>query len=186
MALVAVVFIGMAYATRGTASAVSSRKGTLVCLVSGLLMGVFAPLITKATQGSHPDASLLVPVGALSPYTAAVLMTFGAFFCCFVFNPILMRKPLAGAPVSISGYFSAPAGYHALGLLGGAVWGTGTVFNFVAARFVGLPVSYAIGQASPMIATLWVSWPGMSFAAPGESPGSILPPCSSLTCSRWH
>lgn len=155
MALVAVVFIGMAYATRGTASAVSSRKGTLVCLVSGLLMGVFAPLITKATQGSHPDASLLVPVGALSPYTAAVLMTFGAFFCCFVFNPILMRKPLAGAPVSISGYFSAPAGYHALGLLGGAVWGTGTVFNFVAARFVGLPVSYAIGQASPMIATLW-------------------------------
>jgi len=54
------------------------------------------------------------PVGALSPYTAAVLMTFGAFFCCFVFNPILMRKPLAGAPVSISGYFSAPAGYHAL------------------------------------------------------------------------
>jgi glucose uptake protein len=82
-------------------------------------------------------------------------MTFGAFLCCFVFNPILMRKPLAGAPVSISGYFSAPANYHALGLLGGAIWGTGTVFNFVAARFVGLPISYAIGQASPMIATLW-------------------------------
>jgi len=155
MALVAVVFIGMAYATRGAVSAVSSRKGTMVCVVSGLLMGVFAPLITKATQGSHPDASLLVSAGALSPYSAAVLMTFGAFLCCFVFNPILMRKPLAGAPVSISGYFSAPANYHALGLLGGAIWGTGTVFNFVAARFVGLPISYAIGQASPMIATLW-------------------------------
>ena len=155
MALVAVVFIGIAYAARGTASAVSSRRGTLVCVVSGLLMGVFAPLITKATQGSHPDASQLVSAGALSPYTAAVLMTFGAFLCCFVFNPILMRKPLTGAPVSISGYFSARAGYHALGLLGGAIWGTGTVFNFVAARFVGLPISYAIGQASPMIATLW-------------------------------
>jgi glucose uptake protein len=155
MALVAVIFIGMAYAARGTASAVSSRKGTMVCLVSGLLMGVFAPLITKAMQGSHPDASQLVSVGALSPYTAAVFMTLGAFLCCFVFNPILMRKPLAGAPVSISGYFGAPAGYHALGLLGGAVWGTGAVLNFVAGRFVGLPISYAIGQASPMIATLW-------------------------------
>jgi glucose uptake protein len=155
MALVAVVFIGMADATRGGAAAVSSRKGTLVCLVSGVLMGVFAPLITKATQGSHPDASLLVPIGALSPYTAAVFMTLGAFLCCFVFNPILMRKPLAGAPVSISGYFAAPSSYHALGLLGGAVWGTGTVLNFVAGRFVGLPISYAIGQASPMIATLW-------------------------------
>jgi len=52
MALVAVVFIGMAYATRGTASAVSSRKGTLVCLVSGLLMGVFAPLITKPRRAA--------------------------------------------------------------------------------------------------------------------------------------
>ncbi len=155
MALVAVVLIGMAYAARGTGAAVSSRKGALVCVISGLLMGVFAPLITKAMQGSHADASLLVPTGALSPYTAAVLMTLGAFLCCFVFNPILMRKPLAGKPVSISGYFSAPSGYHALGLLGGFIWGTGTVFNFVAARFVGLPISYAIGQASPMVATLW-------------------------------
>lgn len=31
----------------------------------------------------------------------------------------------------------------------------GTVFNFVAANLVGVAISYAIGQASPMIATLW-------------------------------
>ena len=154
MALVAVIFIGMAYSARGTGGTVTSRKGTMVCVVSGLLMGVFAPAITKAMQGSHPDASL-VPIGALSPYTAAVFMTLGAFLCCFVFNPILMRKPLVGAPISMSGYFAAPARYHVLGLLGGAVWGTGTVLNFVAGRFVGVPISYAIGQASPMIATLW-------------------------------
>ena len=155
MALLAVIFIGLAYAARGTGGVAASRKGIVVCTVSGVLMGVFAPLIAKAMQGSHPDPSQLVPIGALSPYTAAVFLTLGAFFCCFVFNPILMRKPLTGAPVSISGYFAAPSGYHALGLLGGAIWGTGTVFNFVAARFVGLPISYAIGQASPMIATLW-------------------------------
>jgi glucose uptake protein len=154
MALVAVIFIGMAYAARGIGGTATSRKGTMVCVVSGLLMGVFAPAITKAMQGSHPDASM-VPAGALSPYTAAVFMTLGAFLCCFVFNPILMRRPLVGAPVSMSGYFAAPAGYHVLGLLGGAIWGTGTVLNFVAGRFVGVPISYAIGQASPMIATLW-------------------------------
>ena len=154
MALIAVIFIGMAYSARGTSGVVTSRKGTIVCVVSGLLMGVFAPAITKAMQGNHPDVSL-VPIGALSPYTAAVFMTLGAFLCCFVFNPILMRRPLVGAPVSMFGYFTAPAEYHMLGLLGGAVWGTGTVLNFVAGRFVGLPISYAIGQASPMIATLW-------------------------------
>ncbi len=155
MALVAVILIGMAYAARGTVGVVSSRKGTVVCIISGLLMGIFAPLITKAMQGNHPDASALVPAGALNSYTAAVMMTLGAFLCCFVFNPILMRWPLVGARVRFSGYVSAPAKYHLLGLLGGAIWGTGTVLNFVAGRFVGLPISYAIGQASPMIATLW-------------------------------
>jgi glucose uptake protein len=155
MALVAVIFIGMAYAARGIGSVVTSFKGTIVCVISGLLMGTFAPLITKAMQGRHPDASMLVPIGALSPYTSAVFMTLGAFLCCFVFNPILMRKPLVGKPVSMSGYFAAPLSYHAIGLFGGAIWGTGTVLNFVAGRFVGLPISYAIGQASPMIATLW-------------------------------
>jgi glucose uptake protein GlcU len=45
--------------------------------------------------------------------------------------------------------------YQALGLLGGAIWGVGTVFNFVTANYVGVAISYAIGQASPMIAALW-------------------------------
>jgi glucose uptake protein len=40
-------------------------------------------------------------------------------------------------------------------VLGGAIWGTGAVFNFVAAGFVGVAISYAIGQAAPMVAALW-------------------------------
>ena len=44
---------------------------------------------------------------------------------------------------------------HLLGLLGGAIWGTGAVFNFVAAGLVGVAISYAIGQAAPMVAALW-------------------------------
>jgi len=108
-------------------------------------MGIFAPFVTKAmTQGK-----------ALTPYTTAVFLTLGAFICCFCFNTVLMRKPIVGAPVSGADYFKAPLGYHALGLLGGAIWGTGTVFNFVAAHFVGVPISYAIGQASPMVACMW-------------------------------
>jgi glucose uptake protein len=154
MALVAVVLIGFAYAARGIAGSVATARGIVTCIVSGVLMGVFAPLITRATHGAA-GSTLLVPIGALSPYTAAVLMTAGAFACCFVFNPILMRRPLVGSPISMSGYFSAPASYHVLGLLGGAIWGTGTVLNFVAGGKVGLPISYAIGQASPMVATLW-------------------------------
>jgi glucose uptake protein len=39
--------------------------------------------------------------------------------------------------------------------LGGFIWGTGTVFNFVAASFTGVAISYAIGQSAPMVAALW-------------------------------
>ena len=64
-------------------------------------------------------------------------------------------RPLVGEPVNFSGYFSGPASGHALGLLGGAIWGTGMVFNLVAASFTGVAISYAIGQSAPMVAALW-------------------------------
>ena len=62
---------------------------------------------------------------------------------------------MVGAPLKFSELFHAPMAYHWLGLLGGAVWGVGMVFNLVAANKVGVPISYAIGQASPMIAAMW-------------------------------
>ena len=143
MAVVAVVLVGKAYgALRAT---VVSRRGVAVCVISGLLMGIFAPFVTRAmTRGN-----------TLTPYTTAVFLTLGAFLCCFFFNTILMRKPIVGSPIAAGDYFRAPGTYHALGLLGGAIWGIGTVFNFVAASLVGVAISYAIGQASPMVACLW-------------------------------
>jgi len=145
MAVLAVILIGKAYGALQSGNKKVPRKGILVCLASGLLMGTFAPFVTKSMTALHP----------LTPYTVAVLFTSGALICCFFFNVFLMKKPLAGNPVGFSGYWSAPGSYHALGLLGGSIWGLGTVFNFVAASLVGVPISYAIGQASPMIAALW-------------------------------
>ena len=145
LAVIAVILIGKAYGQLQGSNASVSRRGVLVCIVSGLLMGTFAPFVTRAMTAARP----------LTPYTVAVLFTFGAVVCCFVFNTVLMRKPLVGGPVGFSGYRRAPASYHLLGLLGGVVWGIGTVFNFVAASLVGVAISYAIGQASPMTAALW-------------------------------
>ena len=45
-----------------------------------------------------------------------------------------MKKPLVGEPVAFSGFFRGPVNGHVLGLLGGAIWTTGTVFNLVAAN----------------------------------------------------
>jgi len=145
MAVVAVVLVGKSYGALRSEGSVVSRRGVVVCVISGLLMGIFAPFVTRAmTRGN-----------VLTPYTTAVFLTLGAFLCCFVFNTILMRKPIVGSPVAAGDYFRAPGAYHALGLLGGAIWGIWTVFNFVAASLVGVAISYAIGQASPMVACLW-------------------------------
>ena len=145
MAVVAVVLVGKAYGALRKPGDTVSRRGVVVCVISGLLMGIFAPFVTRAmTRGA-----------TLTPYTTAVFLTLGAFVCCFLFNTILMRKPIVGTPVAARDYFRAPGSYHALGLLGGAIWGIGTVFNFVAASLVGVAISYAIGQASPMVACIW-------------------------------
>lgn len=145
MAVIAILLIGGAYRALGGAGRAVSRRGVVICIVSGLLMGTFAPLVTRSMTAARP----------LTPYTVAVLFTLGALICCFVFNSVLMKRPLVGVPVGFVDYRRASASYHLLGLAGGVIWSLGTVFNFVAASFVGVAISYAIGQASPMIAALW-------------------------------
>jgi glucose uptake protein len=145
LAILAVIADGKAYGNLAGRSAGISRKSIVVCLVSGVLMGAFAPFVTRALTAGH----------ALTPYGIAVFFSIGALLCCFVVNVYFMRKPLVGAPVDFSGFFRQRASDHLLGLFGGCAWGTGAVFNFVAASFVGVAISYAIGQAAPMVAALW-------------------------------
>ncbi len=85
-----------------------------------------------------------------------------------------MRRPLVGQPVSFAGFFAAPARDHLLGLFGGAVWGIGTVFNFVAASFTGVAISYAIGQSAPMVAALWGVFVWKEFAGAGGKARTFL------------
>jgi glucose uptake protein len=131
----------------------------LVCLVSGVLIGLFAPFITRALTAGHP----------LTPYSLGVCFTLGALACCFVVNLHFMRRPLVGAPVGFGAWRAAAPRDHLLGLAGGVVWGIGTVFNFVAAGYVGVPIAYAVGQAAPMVAALWglFAWHEFRGAGPG-------------------
>jgi glucose uptake protein len=151
-AIIAVIFDGRAYKclhdsrdAAGHVSSRASRKSIIVCVISGLLMGLFAPIVSHAMNTGH----------ALTPYTVGVFFTLGALACCFVFNVYLMRRPLVGAPVRGGDYFRTTAGNHMLGLIGGCIWGLGTVFNFVASSLTGVAISYAIGQSAPMVAALW-------------------------------
>jgi len=145
LAILAIIADGKAYGSLSAGKTAVSRRSLVVCIVSGLLMGIFAPFVTRALTAGRP----------LTPYSVAVFFTLGALLCCFVVNVYFMRKPLVGAPVDFRDYFRQRPVDHLLGLLGGALWGTGAVFNFVAAGLVGVAISYAIGQAAPMVAALW-------------------------------
>jgi glucose uptake protein len=146
-ALIAVILDGKAYGSLASADRSVSRKSIVTCIVSGVLMGLWNPFVAYgATRGN-----------SLTPYSSVVFLTLGALLSCFVWNVYFMRKPLVGEPVGFGGFFSAPPSGHLLGLLGGCIWGVGTMFNVVAGAspLVGFARSYAIGQSAPMVAAVW-------------------------------
>ena len=157
-ALIAVIMDGKAYASLASAGRPVSKKSIITCIVSGVLMGLWAPFVASAmTKGN-----------TLGPYSIAVFLTLGALLSCFIWNIYFMKKPLVGEPVDFSGFFKGPASGHMLGLLGGVIWGTGMVFNLVAANFTGVAISYAIGQSAPMVAALWGVLAWKEFAGAGS------------------
>ena len=159
-ALIAVVMDGKAYGSLVIAGRAVSKKSIVVCVVSGVLMGLWAPFVAHAMTTGN----------TLGPYSIAVFLTLGALLSCLIWNVYFMKHPLVGQPVKFSGFFSAPASAHALGLLGGFICGTGMVFNLVAASFTGVAISYAIGQSAPMVAALWGVLAWKEFAgAPGKA-----------------
>lgn len=131
-----------------------SKKGLAFTIVSGILMGVFYPLVAKAMDLVHttPEA------GMGTPYTAFFLCTLGAFLSNFVFGTIAMKRPVSGEPVSYADYFKGTLPTHLVGVLGGCVWGLGTALSYICSSKdanLGPAISYALGQGAPMIAALW-------------------------------
>eukprot|EP01064_Diplonema_japonicum_P006921 TRINITY_DN1472_c0_g1_i1.p1 TRINITY_DN1472_c0_g1~~TRINITY_DN1472_c0_g1_i1.p1 ORF type:complete len:384 (+),score=36.56 TRINITY_DN1472_c0_g1_i1:39-1154(+) len=131
----------------GVAKPVSNRKAIAVCLISGVLMGCWAPLIVQAQEGSN----------GLSPYGALVWFQVGVLFSMFIFLTPLMRRPLTNdPPVWWSAYTgTGSCTTHTLGLLSGIIWHVGTTCNILGGSVLGFAISYAIGQSAPMVASLW-------------------------------
>jgi glucose uptake protein len=156
-ALIAVILDGKAFGSLGSGRS-ASRKSIVICVVSGVLMGLWNPFVAYGATRGNP----------LTPYSSAVFLTLGALLSCFIWNLYFMKHPLAGDPVGFSGFFRAPASGHLLGLFGGVIWGIGTVFNVVAGKSTSFAISYAIGQSAPMVGALWGVFAWKEFAGAGS------------------
>jgi glucose uptake protein len=148
LVVVAIVCDAMAYRMREQQHPATSRRGIVLSLAGGLLMGSFYPFVSRA---------MAVP-GASGPYATSFFFLIGVAICAAPLNALLMRTPLDGQPaVSGTGYVKAEFSWHVWGVVGGAIWCTGAIFNFVASRsqLVGPAVSYSIGQGATMISAAW-------------------------------
>lgn len=158
LVIAAIVCDAVAYRLREQQHPAMSRRGVIISLAAGLLMGTFYPFVARSMSGP----------GAPGPYAVSFWFVVGVALCAVPFNYVLMRKPLDDRPpIAMRGFSSAPLHWHLWGTVGGAIWCTGAVFNFVASRahIVGPAVSYSMGQGATMISACWGVFVWREFSA---------------------
>lgn len=167
LVVAAIVTDAVAYRRRESKPG-SSVHGIRLSIAAGILMGLFYPLVTKAIMGER----------SLGPYSVAFVFALGVGLCTVPVNLWLMRKPFAGQkPVSMVGYWQARPAWHVWGVIGGMIWSTGALSNFVASNshLVGPAVSYALGQGATMISAAWGVFVWREFAAAPTASRKLIP-----------
>jgi glucose uptake protein len=194
-AAVAIVCCARAYRAQARELRVT-RRGVIICLVSGLLMATWVPLAASSMRAAAGDTELgllaqgastagaaltgAAPRHALTPLSSFAVFALAALASTLPFNLYLMRRPLIDAPVSLRDYSAGGIRWHLMGLLGGAVWAIGTASNLVAGNSVGFAVSYAIGQSAPLVASLWGIFVWKEFA--GAPPAAARALAAMFVC----
>ena len=149
----ALAFKSKQNAAGSAADSSTVKKGLVLAICAGLLMSWFSPLVNRVV-----DMGFANPApgnGMMTPYTAFFVFTLGVFASNFVFNTIMMKKPVSGEPVNGAEWFKGSPFVHLVGILGGSIWATGTLLSFVTAGTAGAAIAYALGQGATLVSALW-------------------------------
>lgn len=147
----AIIIDAVAYKKHSTSMQKVSRKGILLSVSAGILMSLFYRFVASsmATDFVTPET------GKLTPYSAVFFFAAGVLISNFIFNYLLMKKPIEGTPLSFSDYVKGSAGVHLTGILGGIIWNIGMSMSILASGKAGFAISYGLGQGATLIAALW-------------------------------
>lgn len=151
MIVVAIVVNGLA-SRRQQTSSTANKKGIVLAVIAGVLMAFFYRFVAMAMDLDNFESP---EAGKATPYTAFFIFSCGIFISNIIFNTLAMKKPFVGEAVGYGDYFKGSFATHLTGILGGCVWGLGTVLSYIASGKAGAAISYALGQGAPMIAALW-------------------------------
>jgi glucose uptake protein len=148
---VAIALSMAAYNKKAVQQKKPSAKGILLAVLSGFGFAFFYGFVVKSLDPNIVNGGQ----GNIGPYAGSFLFTIGALVTTVVLNPFFMRKPVEGPPVSMKQYFAGDLKTHSIGVLGGFIWASGLVVSFMAVGSGNPAVSYALSNASPVIAILW-------------------------------
>lgn len=168
---IAIIVNALAYRKASSGSQKVTAKGILVSVIAGVLMSFFYRFIAQSMDlenFQNPAA------GMMTPYTAFVIFAVGIFVSNFLFNSILMKKPISGDPTGYGEYFKGRLPIHLVGVLGGIIWGIGNSLNLIAAGKAGAAISYGLGQGATLVAALWGVFIWKEFKNAPKGTGGML------------
>ena len=156
---------------KGEESRKNNKKGIIIALIAGVLMSLFYRFVVK---GMDVENFNFPAIGMMTPYSAIFVFSIGVLLSNFVFNTLVMKYPFVGEKVSYSEYFKGNTKTHICGMLGGAIWGLGSAFSYIASGEAGPAVSYALGQGAPLIAAIWGVFIWKEFKGSTKSVNQLL------------
>lgn len=167
--VIAIILTAIAYGKLNK-NTTDKIKGLITAIFAGIVMGGFYRFVASSMSSNFSTPE----TGLLTPYTALVLFSIGIFISSFVWNTIMMKKPVSGQPVQGSQYFSGTCKEHGAGILGGIVWSLGMSFSILASSQAGYAISYGLGQGATMIAVIWGVFIWKEFASANRATKNLL------------
>ena len=167
----AIIVNAFAYKRASAGSQKVSTKGLVVSILAGVLMSFFYRFVAASMD---LDNFMNPAAGMMTPYTAVVIFSVGIFLSNFIFNTILLKRPISGEPTSYKEYFSGSFATHLVGVLGGLIWGIGNSLNLIAAGKAGAAISYGLGQGATLVAALWGVFIWKEFRNSPKGVGGLL------------
>lgn len=163
----AIVLDAVAYRRLPGGAGKAGRKGLMLSVAAGILMGLFYRFVAQSMSGNFRQPE----PGLLGPYGAVFVFAVGLFMSNLVFNTFLMKKPIAGEPTSFGEYLRGRLTTHLIGVLGGSIWAVGMLSSILAADQAGFAISYGLGQGATMVAAVWgvFIWREFAEAPPGTN-----------------
>lgn len=167
----AIVINAIAYKRASSGNQKVTTKGIFISILAGLLMSFFYRFVAASMDLDNFESPA---AGMMTPYTAVVIFSLGIFISNFLFNTLLMKKPISGEPTNYKAYFKGKLSIHLVGVLGGLIWGVGNSLNLIAAGKAGAAISYGLGQGATLVAAFWGVFIWREFKGSSKSTNLML------------